>query len=319
MGLILSMPLCVAIMWLWEKPLGFRIWTSILLVLTTAFIWTIARISTFILMTHESGVWADFGGWYFGSIFIFLCWASFFHGIRYYQLLQREHRIMITGEAKVQEEKLKRIQAQSAARDAKIKMLRYQLNPHFLCNTLNAINSLIESEQSQKAQRISVQLSKFLRHSLDHNPDSKITLDNELNALNLYLEIEKTRFGDRLRLDFQIDERARQACIPSLLLQPIIENSMKHVISQNENGGTINLTARVMTDKLMLELSDTGSDVKIDPGKIKGTKVRGVGLRNIHERLKVLYGDSYFIDVSAVPSGGLKTTIHIPYESLKAV
>ena len=266
-------------------------------------------------MTGTDDLWYDFGGWYFSSIFIYFCWAGFFHGIRYYKLLQLEHEIMLKKEAEAKKEQLQRVSAQSVARDAKIKMLRYQLNPHFLCNTLNAINSLIECELSEKAQRMTVQLSKFLRYSLDNDPDTKIALEFEIKALELYLEIEKTRFGERLKLDFRISNAAKSALIPSLLLQPIIENSMKHVIAQNEEGGTISLSAEVIDNKLVLELSDTGSGKTVDRNKIKGKTGRGVGLRNIDERLKVLYTDNYVFNLHVKPSGGLKTIIKLPLES----
>jgi sensor histidine kinase YesM len=314
-GLLLSLPLFLALMRTWNWSIPQRVTISIILVMFVAFLWTIARVSTFIIMTEEKNVWRDFGGWYFGSIFIFLCWTGLFYGIRYYQILQAEYLVMAKTEAEIKEEQLKRIQAQSIARDAQIKMLRYQLNPHFLCNTLNAINSLIELEESTKAQKMTVQLSKFLRYSLDNNPDNKISLEIELNALNLYLEIEKTRFAERLTLEFDISNEARQALVPSLLLQPIIENSMKHVIAQNENGGTINLTAKVENDRLLLALSDTGAGVKVEKTKVRSSKRRGIGLRNIDERLKVLYGNDYTIDLTTRPSGGLKTTITIPFET----
>ncbi|MFT6731845.1 MAG: two-component system LytT family sensor kinase [Polaribacter sp.] len=316
LGLTLSFSLYWVFMLVWDHSLILRLSINIFFVLIVAFVWTLIRIATFIYMTEEKNVWNDFGGWYFGSIFIFLSWASMFHGIRYYQLLQNEHKIMLRIESGIKDEQLKRMTAQTIARDAQIKMLRYQLNPHFLCNTLNAINSLIELEEPQKAQRMTVQLSKFLRYSLDNNPNTKVSLESELNALNLYLEIEKTRFGDRLKLDFQIGEKAKVGSIPSLLLQPIIENSMKHVIAKNENGGTIHLNASVKDQQLILELSDTGLEVKLDRNKIRNSNRRGVGLRNIDQRLKVLYEGAYKIDLKIISNGALKTTIKIPYEPL---
>jgi sensor histidine kinase YesM len=313
-GLILSLPLCKAFIFLWNKPFLFRISASIFLVIIIAFVWTLARLSLYIEMTGYNDLWEDFGGWFFSGIFIYLCWTGFFHGIKYYRLLQVEHSIMLKAAAETREEQLKRMRAQSVARDAQIKMLRYQLNPHFLCNTLNAINSLIELEEPKIAQRMTIQLSKFLRYSLDNNPDTKISLEHEINALNLYLEIEKIRFGERLELDFQIDHKAKSAQLPSLLLQPIIENSMKHVIAKNEEGGTIRLLAQVIDEQLVLELSDTGCGMLDNGNKMYSEKGRGVGLRNIDERLKVLYGTNYIYDLAIMPSGGLKTTIKIPFE-----
>jgi len=314
-GLVFSLPLYWVFMRCWNSPILTRVIISITSVLLISFVWTAIRVELYIRLTGTDEIWSQFGGWYFSSIFIYFCWAGFFHGIRYYQLLQFEHEIMLKKEAEAKTEQLKRLSAQSVARDAKIKMLRYQLNPHFLCNTLNAINSLIESELAEKAQRMTVQLSKFLRYSLDNDPDTKIALEFELKALELYLEIEKTRFGERLQLDFEISEAAKSALIPSLLLQPIIENSMKHVIAQNEDGGIISLWADVTDNMLVLELSDTGCGKDVDKNKIKSKTGRGVGLRNIDERLKVLYTNNYAFIINVKPSGGLKTTIKLPLES----
>ena len=314
-GIIFSLPLYWVFMKCWNTPIFTRASISVASVLLVSFVWTVIRVELYIRLTSTDEIWAQFGGWYFSSIFIYFCWAGFFHGIRYYQLLQFEHKIMLKKEAEAKLEQLKRLSAQSVARDAKIKMLRYQLNPHFLCNTLNAINSLIESELSEKAQQMTVQLSKFLRYSLDNDPDTKIALEFEIKALELYLEIEKTRFGERLQLDFQVSTAAKNALIPSLLLQPIIENSMKHVIAQNEEGGIISLWADVIDNMLVLEVSDTGSGKDVDRNKIKSKTGRGIGLRNIDERLKVLYMDNYVFNLNVRASGGLKTTIKLPLES----
>lgn len=318
MGLLLSLPLYWIFMRMWDKPLLPRYCIGTISVLFIALLWTAARMITFIWMTDEQGLWADFGGWYFGGIFIFLCWAGLFHGTNYFQLLQAEHKAMLEVEAVSRKEQLKSMKAQATAREAQLKMLRYQLNPHFLCNTLNVISSLIQLQQSQKAQRMIVQLSQFLRYSLDNNPDMIIALEKEVSALMLYLEIEKTRFGERLSLDFQVDEQAKSAGVPSLLLQPLIENSMKHAISKNESGGTISLRAKVVAKDLMLELSDTGPDVKIAHSKINSSNGRGVGVRNTADRLAAQYEDDYDFEVCTMPSGGLKTTIRIPYESLNS-
>lgn len=314
-GVVLTLPLYLVYMRCWNTAIIPRIMIIVSSVLISSFIWTVFRVELYIELTNSLSAWAEFGGWYFSSIFIYLCWAGFFHGIRYYQLLQFEHEIMLNKAAEAKSEQLQKLSAQFSARDAKIKMLRYQLNPHFLCNTLNAINSLIECELTEKAQKMTVQLSNFLRYSLDNDPDTKIALEIEIKALNLYLEIEKTRFGERLQLDFKISESAKAALIPSLLLQPIIENSMKHVIAQNEDGGMICIWADVIDNKLVLELSDTGSGSDVDKIKIKSKTGRGVGLRNIDERLKILYSNNYEFNLNVMASGGLKTIIKLPLET----
>lgn len=318
-GLMCSIFLHSAFTRMGEHSLTYKISIGLVLVLSTAFLWTVLHIQIFIWLTGFDEVWEDFGGWYFSGMFIFLCWTGLFLGIRYYELLQYEHRIMLRAEATSREEYLKRLRAQSEARDAKIKMLRYQLNPHFLCNTLNAINSLIEIGESEKAQNMTVQLSEFLRYSLDTDPDTKIPLMEEIDALSLYLEIEKTRFAERLTINIKVHADAQLALVPSLLLQPIIENSMKHAIARNELGGTISILATATKHQLILTLSDTGkgplsakeeSQAKILPLDSK----KGVGLENIKQRLSALYENYYKISSSFAETGGLVTTIHLPLE-----
>jgi len=316
-GLGFSLILYQVFMLVWERSVRTRFVIGTLVIFLVAFIWTVFRMYALAWMTDFTDMWEEFGGWYFSSIFIFLCWTGLFHGIRYYELLQKEHKILLSAEAETRREHVKRLQAQSVARDAQLKMLRYQLNPHFLCNTLNAINSLIEIDESEKAQQMTVRLSHFLRHSLDNNPDTKITLEDEINALNLYLEIEKTRFAERLSIDFQVESPAGQALVPSLLLQPIIENSMKYAIAKSEEGGTIALRAFVDRKTLHIEISDTGPDEKVMQALEKRQESRGVGLANITQRLQTLYGHKGRIAQFSLSAGGMETQITLPFERVE--
>ncbi|MFT5571778.1 MAG: two-component system LytT family sensor kinase [Cryomorphaceae bacterium] len=316
MGIVFSFPLHVVFSIIWNSEQKLRVLISFLAVAFVAGLWNVFRMILFIWLTKEDGIWEDFGGWYFGALFVFLCWTALYHGIRYYQLLQSESVMKAHAEASVSEEKFKRLNAESEAKDAQLKMLRYQLNPHFLFNTLNAINSLIGTEEPERAQTMVVQLSQFLRYSLDNNPEMKIPLDREIEALMLYLEIEKTRFGDRLELDFKIDENAKTALVPSLILQPLIENSMKYAIAKSENGGEISLRAHVYERVLVLTLSDSGSGAKTQSSKIKSASGRGIGLRNTVDRLKAFYAEQYTFDLVGNAKGGLKTVIEIPHETL---
>ena len=312
LGLLFSIFLYRTFDRIWDKSIAYRLCVGMFVVFVVAFLWTIFRMQALSWLTPADQVWGEFGGWFFASIFIFLCWTGLFHGIRYFELLQSEHSIMLNAEAATRKEHIKRIEAQSVARDAKLKMLRYQLNPHFLCNTLNAINSLIEIEESEKAQIMTVQLSQFLRHSLDNNPDTMITLREEISALNLYLEIEKTRFAERLQLDFKVDDEAQNALVPSLLLQPIIENSMKHAISKNEKGGIIEIRAGINQDRLIIEISDSGADQ--ESKKTQTEHETGIGLENTEQRLSVLYENDYQINTMRRAEGGRSTCINMPLE-----
>ena len=173
----------------------------------------------------------DYVGGVLGSFYIMLCWSGLYFGIKYYLQLQEQT-----------EQTLKAV---AAAHQAQLKMLRYQLNPHFLFNTLNAISTLILDGANKTANQAVSRLSDFLRYTLDNDPMSRVTLGSELDAIDLYLEIEKVRFGDRLVIEKDIDERALDALVPSLILQPMIENAIKYAITPSEDGGTLRISARV--------------------------------------------------------------------------
>jgi LytS/YehU family sensor histidine kinase len=210
----------------------------------------------------------------------------------------------------VQREREATLRANALAQEAQMKMLRYQLNPHFLFNTLNAISTLVLDRDNERANLAVTRLSAFLRHTLDQDPMKKVTLKQELEALDLYLGIEKLRFGARLRLQFDVDPAALDALVPSLLLQPLIENALKYAIAPSETGGTLHVGARVIGQRLLLHVADDG------PGLAAGVRIgagRGVGLRNTQERLTVLYGDrSRFAHHNTAP--GLRIDIEFPAE-----
>ena len=312
LGMMLSLPLRITYLALWDRSIVWRIGISLLVVTLISLVWTVLRMYTFIWLTSEQEIWSDFGGWYFSSFLVYLCWTALYYGNKYYHKAQVEQQNRLEAIAAIKEEQLKRLNAEADARNSQLGMLRYQLNPHFLFNTLNTISALVKFRENDKAHKMITQLGHFLRYSLDNDPALKISLQQEVDALMLYLDIEKTRFGERLVLQFDIDEEAKNGLVPSLLLQPLAENSIKYAIAVNENGGTIKLNASVQEDELLIELSDTGpGPASNNPPPRKG---RRVGLRNTLQRLKTLYNDAYTFDINLHPSGGLQINIRIPYD-----
>ena len=269
-----------------------------------------AGITTFMAMTGETDLWADFGGWLFASILIFLAWVGFYHGIKYYQLLQSEHETLLKVASENKEQQLRRAKAETIAHEAQLKMLRYQLNPHFLFNTLNAISALVKIEEASKANAMVLQLSSFLRYSLDNDAFQSVPLDKEVDALRLYLNIEQTRFGDRLELEFDIDPEARSVLVPSLILQPLAENAIKHAIAQAVNGGKISIAANLENEHLIIRMADTGSGL----ASTSDSKPSGVGLRNTLDRLDEFYGDTYTFSLENSANGGLQVYMKLPLE-----
>src|SRR6478735_6950310 len=142
------------------------------------------------------------------STYLLLCWTGIYFGIKYYESLQQQREAAL--------------KAAALAQEAQLKMLRYQLNPHFLFNTLNAISTLILDNQNRTANNAVTRLSEFLRYTLDQDPMKKVTLRQELEALELYLGTERLRFGERLRLEYALEDASLEALVPSLLLQPLL-------------------------------------------------------------------------------------------------
>ena len=314
LGMMLSEPLRATYLVLWNRSLPWRIGLSLMAVTAVSLIWTILRIYTFTWLTSEEGIWADFGGWYFSSFLVYLCWTALYYGNKYYYQAQVEHSNSLQASAAIKEEQLKRLNAEADARLSQLGMLRYQLNPHFLFNTLNTISALVKFRENDKAHKMITQLGDFLRYSLDNNPALKITMQQEVDALMMYLDIEQTRFGERLTLKFELDEQSKEAMVPSLLLQPLVENSIKYAIAVNEEGGTIHLISTVKDGELRLELKDTGPGE--GDGRSSAKTGRRVGLRNTLQRLKTLYDDAYVFDIKLRQCGGLTINITIPYEPL---
>ena len=219
-----------------------------------------------------------------------------------------------------QADRLERLEAQATS--AQLAMLRYQLNPHFLFNTLNSISTLVLLKQTEPANAMLSRLSAFLRHTLIMEPGSTVTLAQEVETLQLYLDIERMRFEDRLRTEFTIDDEANDALLPSMLLQPLVENAVKYAVSPQEEGARIDLTAKISNGRLKIKVSDTGPGVRgprqgnlleLAQENVPQTTSTGVGLANIRNRLMQAYGDNHQFQTSSGSGGGFTVTIDIPF------
>ena len=301
-GIAVSTGLRYAYRAIWHFPVPQKILAVTVLTYLAAGIWQfIKNAFNAILTGHVLGV--DIG--YFQGIltagfYPLLCWSGLYFGIKYYQLFQ--------------EETAKLLRVSAMAHQAQLKMLRYQLNPHFLFNTLNAISTLILESETRTANLMVNRLSNFLRYSLDSDPAQKVSLSQEVAAMKMYLEIEQVRFEDRLRVDIDIEPSAQQALVPSLILQPLVENAIKYAVAPSEEGGTIRLTAKVFAQELLLELSDDGPGIT-DPEHPPQSKEGGVGLANTRDRLQELYAENHSFRLDNVAPHGLKASLRIPYET----
>ncbi|MBV9695460.1 MAG: histidine kinase [Gammaproteobacteria bacterium] len=298
-GFILSMPMRYIYRRLW----GRRPRTMILGVLATCYVTALA-LRILINFSYRAFVEPDwqartlfelFGG-ALSTTYLLVCWSVLYFGIKFYESQRKQEEAML--------------KAVALAQESQLKMLRYQLNPHFLFNTLNAISTLILDNQNRKANHAVTRLSEFLRYTLDQDPMKKVTLRQELEALDLYLGTERLRFAERLRLEYAVEGPAFEALVPSLLLQPLLENSLKYAVSAREQGGLVRIEGRVREGWLELSVVDDG------PGLREGSQLserRGVGLRNTSERLNVLYGDNYRFAVANCQPG-LRVDMALPLE-----
>lgn len=306
LGIFLSWPMRYVFRAVWERPAISRLAIIALTVLFFSGLWAALRLALFEGMTEESGLWSDFGGWLFPSIFIFSCWTALYHVFKYYRLAEREHAALIEMSVARSREAAKVATAEAAAREAQLKMLRYQISPHFLFNTLNAIQSLVISRQTARATEMIASLSDFLRYSLYLDSDKLVPVEAEIDALQRYLLIEQARFGDRLRVEILITEDAREIPIPSMLLQPLVENAIKHAIAQSEEGGTLSISAYCEAGQLRLDVADTGSG-----GGMPAPGPLGVGLGNTRERLENTYGPDGSLELRPLEAGGVRAEVRI--------
>jgi two-component system LytT family sensor kinase len=190
---------------------------------------------------------------------------------------------------------------------ARVEALASQINPHFLFNTLTSISSLIRSKP-ETARMLIVKLSGLLRRLL-RSQEHFVTLREELEAIDEYLDIESIRFGPRLRIDKSIDPASLDIVVPSMLLQPLVENSIKHGLSPKVGEGRITLKSVRQNGHVIIDVIDNGVGVDSSP---KEREVGGIGLRNVNERLRVIYGANYQLQLDSVPGEGTCARIAIP-------
>lgn len=241
--------------------------------------------------------WEPTGAWTmvsttFGTTYVsYIGMIALAHGI----IIAREHHAR---EVETLEEARASVQAQ-------LHVLKMELQPHFLFNTLHAISGLMHRDV-KVAQEMLVLLADMLNDAVHTVRDQEVTLEEELKTLKLYIQIQQIRFGDRLRVDYDIDGEALGARVPHLMFQPLVENAIKHGIGDCASGGQVEVSARVSGAHLQLAVQDDG------PGLPDGQLSYGVGLTNTQERLSYLYGGRHRFELRDAPGGGVRATVTIP-------
>jgi two-component system, LytTR family, sensor kinase len=232
------------------------------------------------------------------DIMIYCAFVGSFHALLYY----REFRAR----------ELAASQLQTGLTQARLEALRAQLNPHFLFNTLNAISVLaLKGDRDGVVQMLSL-LSELLRLSLDGHLPQAVPLADEIAFIDRYLELQRIRFSDRLEIQKSIEPDTLRALVPSLLLQPVVENAVLHGIAARRGPGRIDIVIKREGDELSLEVIDTGPGFK--PGTVgNGDEGNGVGLRNTRARLHHMYGDAQSLTCNTLDTGGASVAIRIPF------
>jgi two-component system LytT family sensor kinase len=228
-----------------------------------------------------------------------LYWAivAIAHGIAYYR----------TG----RDRELRASQLEARLAETRLQLLRMQLQPHFLFNTLNTISELVH-EAPETADRMISRLSQLLRETLRSGDEPFVSLTRELELLDSYIDIQRTRFGDRLHVAVDAQADALTAAVPSLLLQPLVENSIRHGLART-GSGRIEIRARRDGSNLLLQVQDDGK------GLTTGPEREGIGLGNTRARLDTLFGSAFTLDVTNAESGGTLVSIAVPYRELEEV
>jgi hypothetical protein len=234
-------------------------------------------------------------------LFFFLAWSAFY--------------LASQAQAEALGAQRRLADAESAAQAAQVRALRYQVNPHFLFNTLNSLSSLVMTGRTDRAEAMLLALSTFFRTSLSLDPSANVTLAEEIDLQRLYLDIEKARFPDRLHVEIDVPTELEQARLPALLLQPIVENAIKYGVSKSRKAVVIRIEARHLDDhRMVVEVSNwlkNGGREELPAATHEGT---GVGLANVCQRLDARFGSRATCRYGAMSAGGFKVALTMPVD-----
>ena len=211
---------------------------------------------------------------------------------------------------------LRSAQLESDLAQAELRALRGQLHPHFLFNSFNAVTTLLRQRRNESAVEVIAQLSMLLRLAIDRTGTREFPLETEIDFVRRYLEVERIRFGEKLQLQFAVEEEALRGIVPNLLLQPLVENAIKHGISLRTRPGVIRLAARRTGDRLIMEIENDGPDAAM--GQEPRTASSGIGLANTRTRLEKIYPNDYRLDMAPRADGGMRIEVSLPWRDSAA-
>ena len=227
---------------------------------------------------------------------IFFLWCNLYFGAKQWQEMSQQRERML--------------RAESELREAKLNALRYQLNPHFLFNALNAVSTLVLERDSERATRMLSRIGTLLRRTLEEKSVAEIPLFEELEFTSQYLEVEQIRLGERLRVTTDASPDTLAAAVPIMLLQPLVENAVRHGIAPAVNGGEVLIRSSRTDSRLHLLVKNSGARLNGQP-----VNTNGIGLRNCTERLKAIYGTDYRLELAWPNEGGCEVKLDLPFRT----
>jgi two-component system, LytTR family, sensor kinase len=298
--------LAPAIFWLARRfSLSRATWVRYLPVhLVAALLVHVVHESGYVILERVSGLEDDLPP-LSQSLLLFVTKRSAFNLLVYSGIVAAAHALAL--HRRYRERERVTLQLETKLARAQLEALKIQLQPHFLFNTLNTISALLHRD-AEAADRVLSRLGDLLRLSLQHSGRQEVMLRQELEFLERYLEIQQTRFQDRLTVRFDADPEVLDALVPTLVLQPLVENAVRHAIEPRAGPGHLSIRARRHDGRLSLEVADDGPGLV--PATLSGS---GIGLANTRARLEQLYGKAHCFSLTNAPTGGLVVTLEIPY------
>lgn len=297
-GSLLCGMLAAIYVWVRHRPLLEKIVTALIASLATASLWAVLR-NLFFDYIYEPGH-GDAPLLTVGSVMhglnALLFWSALYFFYDHYRLAR--------------ENEIRSLRAESLARKNQLKLLSYQLNPHFLFNVLNSIAAMSLKNDSRAAYDTTVKLAEFLRYTLDSEPWRRVSFAEELQCIERYLDIQTSRFEDRLQVHFDVPAALRDARVPNLILQPLIENAVKHTIANGAASVRVEVKAHAEGRKLLIEVANSLAEPRLPP---PAENASGWGLSNVRERLGAYFGDQASMTTSRSGDRYL-VTLELPLE-----
>lgn len=284
------------ILWRRSTPLAYALSLSVAASYVLGVVCTV--VSAFVALhlagSRESLSWSLVAAQAFEATIVLIAWSALYFGIKHYETAEVQR-----GRA---------LAAEETAREAQLQALRYQLQPHFLFNTLNAISSLVVMKQPELATAVIAKLAALLRNTLSLPEAHTVILREELAVIEEYLSIEQIRFGSRLAVTLEVDPQVYEAQVPRFILQPLVENAIRHGIARCANGGKIAIRACAMEERLRIEVENDSAKAE----QPSGEEGHGLGLPNTRRRLEKLYGQHSSVIVSTTHEDRFLISLSFP-------